>query len=460
MSDRAPMHDLHAELCLLGAVMVDNRLIETLAVDERDFDNPGNAAAWRVMGELSASGKAIDDVTLPHELERSGRLGLVGGLPGIARFLTSGGIPSHAEHYAAIIVERARAKRILLGSSAIQAAAWAGETADELEARLHDVAKVAAPAGSTCTTVPEMVKKRMRQLVESAAARERGEFLNGVPTGIRRLDTDCGGVQFGLATILAARPGMGKSSFAMEIALHAAETDGYDVHVFSLEDTESMYTDRLLSKRSGVPAMTIRKTEMSFLDMDNLKQAYLGMLGLENMRYENVSGIAAEELVRCVRRQRRSGRKLLVIVDYVQIMARPQWAKNAEDAIAQNINTLGDAARNDDDAYLVLSQLNRESAKRADPRPVLEDLRGSGELEQRAKAIWFMYRGSEYGPPVEGTDYHGAENRPSDYEWKRSTEIIVRKNSNGENNITIYCEWDGPTMRIRQRGKEQAHETR
>lgn len=440
-----------AERALICAVLLVNKIIVTANVDQSDFMDGPNQLMWCVMADLWEAGHPLDEITIEDELERRGKLDFINGIGGLQYYLMAGGSSGKADDYAETIRERARARRILKGAADIQDAAWNGEAAAGLEDRIHALSKASADTVSSCITVPQLIKERFIELDATAAARERGEFLNGIPTGIAALDEECSGVQFGLATIVGARPGMGKSSFAMEVATHAAQLDGYDVHVFSLEDTKQMFADRLLAKLSGVPASVIRRAELSDVDMDKLTRAHAKLSKLNNFRYQDVSGVSAAELVRYVERERRPGRKLLVVVDYIQILRWPKYARDENMALTQTIGILADAARANLDAYLVLSQLSRECETRANKRPIVKDLRASGELEQRSKAIWFLYRGSEYGGPVDGVDYHGAANEPPPGEWKNTVEILVRKNSNGEPRFDVKCHWDGPTMRIRQR---------
>ena len=272
-----------------------------------------------------------------------------------------------------------------------------------------------------------------------------------MPTGISRLDDITNGLQRGIVTVVAARPGMGKSALALGVA-DAASAAGHGVHVFSLEDTGSVYADRTLARCSRAPVEDIRTARLKRGDMPRVVASAAELAGRSDWLFEDVSDISAEALVRSVRRERARNETALVIVDYLTLLHRPRRFEAMHDAVTQNIETLARAAKHDNMAYLVLSQLSRGVDRRADKRPIAADLRESGSIEERAKCILAMYRGSVYGEPCAGIDYDPDDpndQRPTREEWEKRADILILKNSNGRTG-NVRCRWDGPCTRIHE----------
>jgi replicative DNA helicase len=241
---------------------------------------------------------------------------------------------------------------------------------------------------------------------------------------------------------------MGKSSLGLSIA-DACSAGGFGVHVFSLEDTEESYSDRVLSRTSDIPAETLRNSD---LNVGQCSAVARGSMGLKGRRWlvDGRSGLTAEEIVRSVRRHKRANATNVVIVDYVQLVKGAPRLQRHE-ALTEIVTTLADAAKQDRMAYIVMSQLNRQIEQRQDKRPQLADLRESGSLEERAKCVIGLYRGSYYGEPTKGVDYHdtwpGHSYPPSGDEWARAAQLCVLKNSNGRTG-TVWADWHGQTTRL------------
>jgi replicative DNA helicase len=442
-------HDPSAELALCGAALVDGGVLDAIDVQDEHFFDPRLRRLWGHMQGLRARGVAIDEVTL-----------LDGAPAGVDVVLISevaakGGNSRNAGHYAETVRRHALTRQVLTTLADLTTRAGDGrvEGKDLLDAALGAITRIDVGRPGTTLTIGDLVRRRMRQLDELAAARARNEHcLSGVPTGIPALDVETGGYPLGLLTILAARPGMGKSAFLLETT-EAATRAGYGAHVFSVEDSQEVYTDRALSQESGVPGANIRG-QLQRLQLEHLSMGAKRLVERKNWLYEDVSSVTAEDIVRAVRRRRAENNTKLVVVDYLQLVRRPKRYESVHDAIFQILVILAEAARQDGIAYLVASQLNREVEKRQDKRPKLSDLRDSGSIEERAKLILGLYRGSYYGDPQKGIDYDPSASDPRERfepnadEWARRLDVYLLKHSQGEANNFVRCDFDGPTLRI------------
>ncbi len=293
-------------------------------------------------------------------------------------------------------------------------------------------------------SIGQLVKRRLGQLSKIEEDRRSGaRTLTGYPTGVAALDAHIGGWQSRIVTVVAARPGMGKSSLGLATA-DACSAQGHGVHLFSLEDTEEAYADRTMSRLSGVPAESMRNASLNASQMRDMTSS-IGGIKKRPWLVDGRSGISADEIVRSVRKHRKANATRVVIVDYVQLVKRPPRMSSHE-ALTEIVTTLADAAKHDDIAFIVMSQLNRNVESRQDKRPMMADLRESGSLEERAKCVVAIYRGAAYSPtPIEGVDYH--QHRPSDAEFATQAQLLVLKNNNGATGY-VMAQFHGPTTRM------------
>ena len=436
--------DIEAERALVGAALLDESVVDTVALASDCFANSDLRRTWRAMAVMRGEGKPLDALLVAKRAEVAPSL--------LSRCAMETLTADNAEHYAEVVREHALTRVVLTAAAELaDVHRRQGITGSELlDAALKAFTAIDVGQPHCALTIGEVVRERMHQLYEISEAMERGEVITtGVPTGIDELDRQLGGLQRGIVTILAGRPAMGKSALALGCA-DATSTQGYGVHVFSLEDPRPAYADRAIARASRVPAENIRACKLTREQMAKLGYHTADLIDRQHWLYDDVSDLSAEALVRAVRRERRANQTQLVILDYLQLLRRPRRYESIHDAITQNLETLARAAKHDNIAYLVLSQLSRKVEQRHDKRPMMSDLRESGSIEERAKCILGMYRGSYYGSPVEGIDFDksDADNRkPTDEEWKRRVDILVLKNSNGRTGY-IRRKWDGPTTRV------------
>lgn len=435
------------EDCVIGCVLLRADNLTLLpSVEASDFRNLKAKTTWSAIRNLEASRSPIDVTTIADELAREGKLEAVGWdyLGGCAMRVPT---VDNAIEYAHRLRDHALKARLLMAVSELIETGRGGITGTELVSDMHKIlSALDVVKTEEAKPVSAMLDERFKQL--DVIARERAAgicTLTGFPTGVAALDEKIGGWQPGIVSIVAARPGMGKSSLGLATA-DAASAAGHGVHLFSLEDTEASYADRVLSRKSGVPAENMRNSTLDRGNLDSIRDARSAARRQKNWLIDSRSGVTSTEIVRSARRRMRDNGTKVVIIDYVQMVAKERGASSHE-SLTEIVTAFANAAKQDGIAYVVMSQLNRQLESRTDKRPQLSDLRESGSLEERAKCVVAMYRGSVYGKAQQGIDYREGEAAPNDEKFKRTAQLIVLKNSNGRTGH-IFADWDGPTTRI------------
>lgn len=440
------------EASILGAILLHNETLSALPkLEPDDFMDLRNRVVFTAMRNLEAAGLPIDVVTIEAEIAKHGKSESVGGFAYLGELVLSVPTVENALEYAKQVREASLSRRIVNALDGVlksyeRNALTGGEL---LSAAMAVLSTIDEDQPDSATNISTLVQRRLKQLEVIAGERARGErTMTGFPTGIESLDEKIGGVQPGIVTIAAARPAMGKSSLGLAVA-DGSSSRGFGTHLFSLEDTEDAYADRTLSRTSDVPANDMRN---STLNTGQIRDITVAISKLRGRRWlvDGRSGITAEEIVRSVRRHRRSNNTCVVIVDYIQLVKRAPRLSPHE-ALSEIITTFADAAKQDRLAYVVMSQLNRQIESRQDKRPQLSDLRESGSLEERAKCVIGLYRGAVYGKPVKGIDYDddwdGHSYPPDEAEHAAQVQLHVLKNSNGRTGH-VWANWNGPTTRM------------
>lgn len=443
---------INLEASIIGGILLKpDCLAELPTLETDDFLDLRHRVIWTAIRNLEARGTPLDVVTIEAEIEKKT------GKADASWFAYLGEVAllvptlSNVIEYAKQVREAALARRVaLILSEALER--FRGNQlsgGDLLTESLGALSRVDAEQPDDARPISAMIKTRFAQLDQIAQDRISGRrTMTGYPTGVAGLDEKIGGYQAGIVTIVAARPGMGKSSLGLATA-DECSARGHGVHVFSLEDTAESYSDRTLSRTSQVPAESMRNVELNRGQMGDISQAAAKLRGRPWL-VDGRSGITADEIVRSVRRHRKAFGTCVVIVDYVQLVKRPQRLSPHE-ALTEIVTVLADAAKQDGLAYVVMSQLNRGVEQRTDKRPVLSDLRESGSLEERAKCVIGIYRGAYYGEPVDGIDWdrnwQGRNVRPSQQDHEATVQLHVLKNSNGRTGV-VFARWHGPTTRM------------
>lgn len=448
-------HTSALELGVIGRILLRPETLTELPILEADdFVDVRHRAAFTAMRNLEHANEPIDPVTVSARVAHAtGNADLV-TLQYLGSTMIDVPDAENAVEYARQLRQWSLARRVLTELTDVVAKGRdrAMDGSEILSAAHAVLSRLDTEQPDTTTPIAQLARKRFGQLDEIAAAKARGDrTMSGFPTGVATLDEKLGGLQPGIVTIVAARPGMGKSSFGLSIA-DAASAAGFGVHLFSLEDTEEAYADRTIARTSQVPAENLRNASITRGDAPRIAEA-VGKLKGRRWLVDGRSGVSATEIVRSVRRHARSNATNVVIVDYVQLVSPDQAHRRASthEAITATVTELANAAKHDRMAYVVMSQLNREIEKRQDKRPQLSDLRESGSLEERAKCVIGLYRGAYYGKAVKGVDWdagwQGHDYQPSSDEHARQIQLHVLKNSNGRTGVA-WGHWDGPTTRI------------
>lgn len=418
LEGRVPPHNLNAEKSVLGAMMLEPWAATYAArLTPEDFYYPANGQIFSAMQELFKANKPVDFMTLHDVLDRRGVLDSLGGLDYLIEL--NNFVPSavNVEHYVAMVMERSLLRQLIRLSSRLADDCYDGTR--EAKDILHDAEKsifslsqkdVRRDFVSMSSAVKE-VYERAEQLLEHP------ETDNGLPTGYPSLDYKLGGMQPSQLILVAARPSMGKSALAMNIAQYVATYRQKNVAVFSLEMPYEQLAQRVLSTGSKV---ALSKIKNAGLEPDEWVKLADTVVEMEKMTIlvDDTPGITVMEMLSKCRRVKLERGLDLIVIDYLQLISSASDGKqkeNRQQEISEMTRALKLMARELEVPVILLSQLSRAAEKRESHRPVLADLRESGAIEQDADIVLFIYRDSYY----------------KKYEGGNEAEIIVAKNRNG-----------------------------
>ncbi len=419
---RTVPHNLDAEESLVGAMLLSRDAIATAveACAADDFYKPAHAHIFRAVSDLYARGEPVDAVTVADELSRAGLLELIGGPATLVTLAAETPSVANAGRYARIVEEHALLRRLIGAATEIAEIGYdvpedVAGALDRAETLVFEVAQRRA----TDTTKP--LKELLAQALDNLEALfERHEAITGVPTGYRDLDERLSGLQPSNLVIVGARPGMGKTSFALGLAAHAAVERRIPALVFSLEMSHLELTQLMLCAEARVDSTRMRNGRLLESDWPKISQA-IGRLGEAPLYIDDNPNLTVMDIRAKARRLASRTGLGLVVVDYLQLMSGRSSAENRQVEVAEISRGLKILARELDVPVVALSQLSRNLETRADKRPVLADLRESGSLEQDADVVLFLYRDELYNS--ESAD-------------RGIAEVIVAKHRNGPTGVT------------------------
>lgn len=425
---------LDAERALLGAVILDSaealpRVLET-RLGAEDFSKEAHGEIFKAITQLYDKGDPIDLVTIPESLKKRGSLDKTGGVAYISELADTVGVAANSARYAKIVIDRAIQRRMISIASTI---------VEECRGTPPDVEEVLDRAESAIYRVRDergsQSLKRMPDLLDGIftrinALQNRSEGLTGIPTGYDDLDRLTGGFQRSDLIILAARPAMGKTALALNLALNAAlpsqrqkhkNLDGEAVAIFSLEMATEQLIQRLMCQVGRLNLADLRTGRLTPEDINRLTTA-ISHLDKAEIFIDDTPAIRALELRAKVRRLKSQlssrGKSLgLIVVDYLQLMRGSDRSDSREQEISEISRALKGLAKELSVPVLALSQLNRRVEERPDKRPMLSDLRESGAIEQDADIIAFVYRPEVY--------------KRDDDSLRGKAELILGKHRNG-----------------------------
>jgi replicative DNA helicase len=414
--------NVEAERSILGAILLDNFAFNQAAehLKPEDFSLDAHRRIYTRMTELMESSRPVDLITLIEELERHKELQAIGDAGYVAGLLH--GVPNRPsiEHYVKIVRDKALLRGLIhVSNAAISRAAEQSDPAEEIlndaEAEIFSLSE--KRIGRGFVSIPDIVSESFGSV---DALLEKGQRITGLETHYSRLDELTSGLQKSDLVIIAARPSMGKTAFAMNIAENAAVKDGKVVGVFSLEMSREALLLRLLCSCAGVDSHKMRTGSLWKDDTRKLQEA-MEKLGHAPIFIDDTPGIAMSEMRAKAKRlwQQQDKRLDLIIVDYLQLMSgggRKYENRTQEvSAISRGLKAL---AKEMKVPVIALSQLSRAPESRSgDHRPQLADLRESGSIEQDADVVMFIFREEVY--------------KPDDLEVKGRAEILIRKQRNG-----------------------------
>src|SRR5579875_120096 len=419
--NRTIPHDLDAEESLLGAMLLSREAIAegVRTCTAADFYKPAHGHIFDAIVSLYGQGEPADPVTVADELRRAGLLEAIGGASVLISLQSNTPAISNAARYARIVAEHALLRRLI------------GVAAEIAELGYSVPDDVTAAVDQAESMVFEVAQRRgvdslmpLRQLLNDAldnleSLYERGEAITGLPTGYQELDEHLAGLQPSNLVIVGARPGAGKTSFALGLAAHAAMVRRLPVLVFSLEMSHLEITQRLLCGEARVDSSRMRTGRLQERDWAQIQHA-LGRLGEAPLYIDDSANTTVMDIRAKARRLKSKEGLALVVVDYLQLMTGRQTAENRQVEVSEISRGLKILARELDIPVVALSQLSRNLEMRADKRPVLADLRESGSLEQDADVVLFIYRDELYNP---------------DSPDRGQAEVIVSKHRNGPTGV-------------------------
>lgn len=437
-------HDLELEQCILGGILLAPEVLTALGnLEVDDFYDPRNRAVFGAMRNLEAACKPIDFELIAADVDAGaaqGKFDAIGGYAYLGEIASRVPTAENVEHYAAIVKRHSVSRRAILTLADLVEQARTGqlEGEDIVQAAVDRLGRIESGEAELGKPMGMLIREEFRQIGLDCESRANGQMVHvGVPTGLAELDKHIGGLPLGLMTILAGRPGMGKTTVAQAFLRAAANLTPDTPILYSYEDAEQGFAQRELASGSGIATQSIRAREFTRAEMSHVHVA-AGRLLKRREVIVMAHGKPVDWLVRDVKRRRMKARAEgqsvcgLVIVDYLQNMPEA-GGEGAAWRLGEICQRLVELAANERIAVVACSQLNRGIESRDDKRPRMSDLRESGKLEEKAKVILGLYKPSKY---EEGVD-------PS------RLDILVLKNHQGAaGDVCAEVYWDLRTHTI------------
>ncbi|MFF7707653.1 replicative DNA helicase [Pseudomonas sp. NPDC007930] len=418
---KVPPHSIEAEQAVLGGLMLDNNAYERVLdqVSDGDFYRHDHRLIYRAIAKLAEQNQPFDVVTLSEQLDKEGHSSQAGGLAYLGELAKNTPSVANIKAYAQIVRERATLRQLITISSDIADSAFnpegrnATELLDEAERQIFQIAEARPKTGGP-VGVTELLTKaidRIDTLFNTDAA------ITGLTTGFTDLDDKTSGLQPADMVIVAGRPSMGKTTFAMNLVENALMRTDKVVLVYSLEMPGDSLVMRMLSSLGRIDQTKVRSGKLDDDDWPRLTSA-VNLLNDRKLFIDDTAGISPSEMRARTRRiVREHGEVALIMVDYLQLMQIPgSSGDNRTNEISEISRSLKALAKEFNCPVVALSQLNRSLEQRPNKRPVNSDLRESGAIEQDADVIMFVYRDEVYHPETE---------------HKGVAEIIIGKQRNG-----------------------------
>jgi replicative DNA helicase len=417
---KVPPHSIEAEQSVLGGLMLENQAWDKVAdrIQEKDFYRQEHKIIFRAIATLANQSQPFDWVTLTEELKKINELNTIGGDSYLVELLKNTPTAANIGAYADIVRERSILRQLIGAASEITESAFflSGRTSlevlDEAERKVFQIADRSMRGGGPIA-ISDVLAKTVDRIDTLFHAQDA---ITGLSSGYKDLDDMTAGLQPADLIIVAGRPSMGKTTFAMNIAEHAALKSGKPILVFSMEMPAEALAMRMLSSLGRIEQNRLRTGRLEDEDWPRITSA-VSMLNEAKMFIDDGAALSPSEVrARARRVAREHGQLGLIVIDYLQLMQVPESRENRTNEISEISRSLKGLAKELNVPVIALSQLNRGLEQRTDKRPVMSDLRESGAIEQDADLIVFIYRDEVYN-----------ENSPD----KGTAEVIIAKQRNG-----------------------------
>ncbi len=417
---KIPPHSIEAEIAVLGGILTDNSVWERVIerVFEEDFYRKDHRIIFHAISSLDSEGDPFDVVTVAEWLDNHQQLDEAGGLSYIAALAENTAGASNITAYADIVRKRSILRQLIRATNQISETVFnpKGRNSDEIldfaEQTVFEIAEQEAKGRKNYRSIKDLLVGALDRVDELF---RRDSHITGVPTGFDDFDEKTAGLQPSDLIIVAGRPSMGKTAFAINIAEHAAIKGKLSVAVFSMEMPGEQLAMRMMSSLGRIDQHKVRTGKLQDDDWPRLTSA-VEILKDAKLFIDDTPALTPAELRSRCRRIKREAGLDMIVVDYLQLMQVPGTAENRATEISEISRSLKAMAKELSVPVVALSQLNRSLESRTDKRPVMSDLRESGAIEQDADVIVFIYRDEVYNP---------------DSPNKGIAEVIIGKQRNG-----------------------------
>jgi replicative DNA helicase len=426
---RVPPNSPQAEQSVLGCCMSGERYLAviTAMLKSEDFYRPDHRLIYDAICELYIGSRPVDIITVADLLESKALSEKTGGISYVSSLPDTAPVFANASHYAEVVRQKSILRRLIGSMDEVTGMCYdeaedANALLDVAARRIYEIRENRDSVG--LESLREIMGRAVNEINELARGKGRDRQIS---TGFKGLDRALGGLSKGSLVIIAARPSMGKSALAMNIAQKASTLNGVPVAIFSLEMSKDEVANRMLSAQAMVNNRNLRTGEILNEDWDRIAKA-LPPLYAAPVHVDDRSGTTVMEMMSKCRQLRLESKLGLVVIDYMQLMAgSSDRAESRQQEISEISRTLKIMARELNCPVIALSQLSRACEARADKRPMLSDLRDSGAIEQDADVVMFLYR----------DHYYDQNKTPMDTE---EAEVIIAKNRQGATG-TVRMGW-------------------
>ena len=424
---RLPPHSVEAEQSLIGGLLLDNTAWDRIAdmVTEGDFYRDDHRRIFAHIRKLVETGRPADVVTVYESIEKSNETDQTGGLAYLGEIANATPSAANIRRYAEIVHERSVLRKLVTVGDEIAASALnpAGRDVkillDQAEQKVFEIAEAGAKSVQGFESIQPLLGKVVER-IEVLFNRDNPSDITGVPTGYHDLDKMTSGLQPGDMIVVAGRPSMGKTAFALNIAEHVGVDTRLPVAIFSLEMSGPQIATRFLSSVGRLDQNKVRTGRLTDDDWDKMTNA-LGKLHEAPIHVDETGAITATDLrARARRLHRKCGKLGLIVIDYIQLMTSARENENRATEISEISRSIKALAKELEVPIIALSQLSRKVEERNDKRPQMSDLRESGAIEQDADIIMMMYRDEYYNKDTKDPGV---------------AEVIIAKHRNGPTGV-------------------------